>query len=236
MKIRSPLLTKLAARLMVAAIRLLFRTCRIRVLVDRPDLNCYEPPRGNRYLYCVWHDQIVMTCFSGRPKQMAGLVSRHQDGSYLANAMQLLGIQPVRGSSKRGGDRAMRELIDRARDYHVAITPDGPRGPRRVVKPGIVFLAAHSGRGIIPAAYACRKSFHIRGNWTDMMLPMPFTTVYVRGGTPLTVPEGLSRSQLDEYVARLQAAMDRLEREALTLAGCDVGTKVQQAERPRRAA
>jgi lysophospholipid acyltransferase (LPLAT)-like uncharacterized protein len=211
-KIRSRLLTKIIVFFGVALVRLLFKTCRLRTVVEVPGINSYESTGDRRYLYCIWHDQIVMTVFSGRPQKMAGLVSGHQDGSYLADAMKMLGIVPIRGSSKRGGSRAMGELLQRVREYHVAITPDGPRGPRHKLKTGIVFLASHSGRGIVPGAYACRRAWHIRGNWTDMMLPWPFTEIHARGGPPIFVPPGLDRDELERYAERLEGEMERLEK------------------------
>jgi len=210
-KIRSRFLTQLFAVVAVGLVRLLFKTCRVRTMPEDPDSNCYGSTGDRRYLYCIWHDQIMMTVFTGRPQKMAGLVSAHQDGSYLAESMKLVGITPVRGSSKRGGSRAMRELLERVRDYHVAITPDGPRGPRHKIKTGIIYLASRSGRGIIPAAHSCRHAWHIRGNWTDMMIPWPFTVLYARGGPPFFVPAGLERDELEEYARRLEAEMERLE-------------------------
>jgi lysophospholipid acyltransferase (LPLAT)-like uncharacterized protein len=210
-KIRSRLLTKAIVFVGVALVRALFKTCRLHVVLEAPGINPYETTGDNRYLYCMWHDQIVMIVFGGQPKNMAGLVSGHQDGSYLAEAMKLVGIAAVRGSSKRGGSRAMSELLHRVRNHHVAITPDGPRGPRRKLKTGIVFLASHSGRGIIPSVYACRRGWRIRGNWTDMLMPWPFTTIYARGGPPFVVPPDLDRDELDRYAERLEREMDRVQ-------------------------
>ena len=118
MKIRNRYLTKLIGIVAVALVRLLFKTCRIEIATEVPGCCPYEDTGDRRFLYCVWHDDILMTVFCGRPKRMAGLVSPHQDGSYLAEAMQRVGITSVRGSSKRGASRAMRELLDRVRDLH----------------------------------------------------------------------------------------------------------------------
>lgn len=217
-KIRSRLLTRLAAWLAVRLLRLIFATCRVEARAH-PGTNCYGETGEDRFLYCVWHDQIAMTVFSGRPRSMAGLVSRHQDGSYLADAMQMLGIEPVRGSTKRGGTQALRQLIDKTRDLHVAITPDGPRGPRRQMKSGIVFLASHTGRPIVPAAYSARRTWRIQGNWTDLKLPRPFTTIYALGGEPIEVPPDLDRAGIEHYTQLVQAEMERLQQEAARLAG-----------------
>jgi lysophospholipid acyltransferase (LPLAT)-like uncharacterized protein len=214
LKIRSRLLNKLAIWFGVRLFRLLFWTCRKELVGDVPDISAYESTGEKRYLYSIWHDQIVMMLFSSRPLNIAGLVSRHQDGGYVADVMQACGIQPVRGSTRHGGSKAMRELIDAAADLHVTITPDGPRGPRHVPKTGIVFLASHSGRGIVPVAMTCRSCWKLRGNWTDMMIPKPFTTIYARGGPPIFVPPNLNREELDGYTAQLQAEMNRLEIDA----------------------
>ncbi|MEX2287341.1 MAG: hypothetical protein WD648_09650, partial [Planctomycetaceae bacterium] len=89
MRIRSRLLTRVIGSIGAGLIRLLFRTCRVRLFLDVPDISCYGDTGVRRYLYCIWHDQLVMTIFSGRPKKMAGLVSQHQDGSYLSDAMEI---------------------------------------------------------------------------------------------------------------------------------------------------
>lgn len=239
MKIRNRYLTKLIAMTAVALVRLLFKTCRIEVATEVPGCCPYEDTGERRFLYCVWHDDILMTVFCGRPQRMAGLVSPHQDGSYLADAMGRVGITSVRGSSKRGASRAMRELLDRVRDLHVAITPDGPRGPRRQMKSGIVFLASRSGRVIIPTAYACRRPWRIRGSWTDMQLPKPFTRVHARGGPAFVVPPDLERDELEVYAQRLQAEMERQEEIALRAVWQNPGDSALRENSPtaaRRAA
>ena len=218
MRIRSRWLNKLAIWIGVRIIRLLFATCRRQVGSEVPNVSAYEQIADKRYLYCAWHDQIVMTLFTGRLLHMSGLVSRHQDGGYVADVMQASGVLPVRGSTRRGGAQAMRQLIDAAGDLHVSITPDGPRGPRHRLKSGIVFLASHSGRAILPVAFACRRCWKIKGNWTDMMIPKPFTTIVARGGTPIFVPPNLKREELERYSEIVEAEMERLEIDADCLA------------------
>jgi lysophospholipid acyltransferase (LPLAT)-like uncharacterized protein len=240
LKIRNRYLTKLIGIVAVALVRLLFKTCRIEIATEVAGCCPYEDTGDRRFLYCVWHDDILMTVFCGRPKKMAGLVSPHQDGSYLAEAMQRVGITSVRGSSKRGASRALRELLDRVRDLHVAITPDGPRGPRRQMKTGIIFLASRSGRVIIPTAYACEHAWRIRGSWTDMQLPRPFTRVHARGGPAFVVPPGLEREELEIYAECLQAEMERQDAIARAAVGLPALSELSAAQRPeagrRRAA
>ena len=209
MRIRSVMLTKLAARLIVGTLRMIFFTCR-RKLVLFPGTNACDASIPDRFLYCVWHDLIVFPLFIDKLHHMSALVSRHQDGSYLSESMHLLNVQPYRGSTNHGGAQAVRQLLDVAERRHITITPDGPRGPRHQLKEGIVFLASRTGMAIVPMACGCRRGFRIKGSWTDMLIPRPFTTIYGALDRPIHVPPNLSREQLADYTARVQQAMDRL--------------------------
>lgn len=218
MKIRSPRLIRFAARILATAFRMLFRIMRLDI-DTHPGTSPYQPPGSDRYLYCLWHDGIVGWVFSRPSFQVAALVSRHADGSYLADGMQMVGVTPIRGSSRRGGAAALRQMLDAAADYHIAIATDGPLGPRHVVKEGIVYLASQSGRGIIPAAFDARLAWRPVGRWTDLILPLPFTRTYIRAGEPIFVPPGLSRDELEPYRLQVQRAMDELTEEVRRLAG-----------------
>jgi hypothetical protein len=196
--------------LAVWSLRLLFLTTRRQLHPATPETNAYEDLTAERFLFCVWHESIVLPLLAGKPRHMAALVSRHQDGSYLSESMELLGVKPVRGSTNRGGAEAVRQMMAAAADYHITITPDGPRGPRRQLKDGIVFLASQSGRAIVPMVLYCSRSWVIHGNWTDLILPKPFSTIYGVTAAPIRVPGNLSREQLAPYTALVQAAMDAL--------------------------
>lgn len=218
MKIRSPRLIRFAARILATAFRLHFRTMRLDI-DTHPGTSPYEPPGDSRYLYCLWHDGIVGWVFSRPSFSVSALVSRHADGSYLADGMQMVGVTPIRGSSRRGGAAALRQMLDAAADYHIAIATDGPLGPRHEVKEGIIYLASQSGRGIIPAAFDARLAWRPWGRWTDLILPSPWSRTYIRGGDPIFVPPGLSRTQLEPYRLQVQRAMDELTEQVRTLAG-----------------
>ena len=118
---------------------------------------------------------------------------------------------------------------------HFVITPDGPRGPRREVKAGLVFLAAHSGRRIVPTAFSAARSWKIRGSWTDLSIPKPFTRVYALSGVPIYVKPNATPHELAETLAHLQTEMRRLGDQADQLAGVkpqeiDYGTESTQAK------
>ncbi len=230
------MLTKLAARLVVGVLRLLFATCR-RKYAPFPGTDAYDATIPGRFLYSVWHDLLLFPLFVDKPHHMSALVSKHQDGSYLSESMHLLNVEPYRGSTNRGGAQAVRQLLDVAERNHITITPDGPRGPRHVLKEGIVFLASRTGLPIVPMACGCRRGFRIKGSWTDMLIPFPFTTVYGVLDQPILVPPDLSRQQMAEYTARVQLAMDQLQQRLDDwIAGRVERFEFNHTEQPRAAA
>jgi len=99
-------------------------------------------------------------------------------------------------------------------DKHVIITPDGPRGPRRQMSHGIVFLASRTGRRVVPTGYSCSRCWRVKGSWTDLVIPKPFAKVFLLAGDAIKVPPGLERDELRPYTAMIQAEMDRLNAEA----------------------
>jgi hypothetical protein len=212
MKIRSRLATRCFAHGLIATARALFRTCRVVTLPEGAlwRIGYEEQQPSEFFLYSIWHDLLLFPIFARRSNHMAALVSGHRDGSYLAETMRLLDIATVRGSSTRGGVRAVRELIAGAEDRHISITPDGPRGPRRRMKSGIVYLASRTGRAIIPTGYSASRHFSIRGSWTDLRAPLPGSKVFLLGGEPIRVPPDLSRSGIKHYTKIVQREMDQL--------------------------
>jgi lysophospholipid acyltransferase (LPLAT)-like uncharacterized protein len=222
MRIRGPLVNWVVAGCAVWLFRALFLTVRIRYRQFDPRTNPYTGS-GPAVVFSVWHDAMVFSIFAGRHARSVALVSKHQDGSFLARGLAMLGIGIVRGSSGRWGASAMRRLLLVSRDRNVVITPDGPRGPRRQAKPGMVFLASRSGRAVVPAGFAAVSSWRIRGNWTDLEIPKPFTTIYYLTGEPISVPADASRDVVAAYESSVQGEMDRLTVEAARLAASHRG-------------
>ena len=220
MKIRSRFLTKVAAFTAVAACRLLFATCRKQFIGEALEIglkSSFDPAVAQHYILCVWHDALLLPTFAAPKtlrKQCCCLVSKHQDGSYLADAMAWMDYTTVRGSSKKGGAEALRELVTSTEGKHIIITPDGPQGPRRKMKHGALFVAAQTGRALLPGAFVAKRGWRLRGSWTDLVVPMPFTTIYLVTGKPIPIPADFSRENSDYYIDAAQRAMDEINHEA----------------------
>jgi len=176
-----------------------------------------------RIIISFWHDQLLLmvkgyqharrTCPGGdvSGKGARILISSSKDGELIARTMRLFGQGTVRGSSSRGGSRALKEMIRLMREpVDLVFTPDGPRGPRHEVKPGVVQLAKISKRPVIPMAYAASKG-HRFASWDRFLLPYPFARGVFAFGQPL-VCGGDETPQ--EFAERLQSAMQETEMRA----------------------
>ena len=143
-------------------IRFLGRTIRIRTegaeAVDR----LYQ--QGERAIIAFWHARLLMIPLSYRGRQAHVLISQHGDGELIHRIVARLGFQAVRGSTTRGGAKALRQLIRLGRSgVDIMVTPDGPKGPRQVVQLGVVQLAKATGLPIVPLTFSCskKKSFRV---------------------------------------------------------------------------
>jgi len=115
--------------------------------------------KGENSIVCFWHGRLVMMPFANRRGRGKVLISRHRDGEFIARVMMYFNLGAVRGSyRKEGGISSLREIIsDLKKGYDVAITPDGPKGPKYEVKKGIIELAKLTGKAIVPISYSASK-------------------------------------------------------------------------------
>lgn len=210
MKFKAHRLSAVAAWLLSFVFKLLFKTLRIRCLCISEAALPYAQAEGQYFIYPVWHDSLVAPTFSGRQPSMVALVGAHTDGSYVSTVLKTVGIYSIRGSSSRGGSKALRQLLTETEGKHIVLTPDGPRGPRRQLKPGLAFMASRTGKAVVPTAFACTSAWYPQGKWTDLMIPRPFSTLYGLMGEPIEVPRKASKEELDKFTRRIKAAMDHL--------------------------
>ena len=186
---------------------------------------CHPDIRG-RYLYAFWHENMLLPAYQyGRP-DVNVLISQHADGEWITQTCRNLHLNVVRGSTTRGGVEALRQMMRLGKDTHLVITPDGPRGPRRQVQPGLVYLAARTGLPIVPTGVAIAR----RGmkNWDRFALPKPFTFGTVVTGAPFSFrPTPIAtlescRLQVEQSLTDANDAAERGPSRATT-AVCDGG-------------
>jgi lysophospholipid acyltransferase (LPLAT)-like uncharacterized protein len=152
---------------------------------------------GHHIILAFWHAQQLMIPIGYRGAGSHVLISQHGDGEIIARIIARFGHEAVRGSSTRGGAGALRSLIKLGRSGRdVVVTPDGPKGPRHVVKLGIIQLAKATGLPIVPMAFACSKKNSLRagiGTWSRILSPGDSSSMEVRSGSRVRLTTGRSK-------------------------------------------
>ncbi len=188
-----------------AVLRLLAGTWRMRVHDDEGLRAARAGDR--RVIFALWHGELLPLLWQHRGENIAIVISEHRDGEIIARIAESLGYATVRGSSSKGGSRAliglMRE-IDAGRDG--AITPDGPRGPARVFAPGAAVAAQRTGALIVPLRAAASRSWRLK-SWDRFLIPKPFARVDVHYGAPTAV-EAASPRDAAAKAPQLQMLLD----------------------------
>lgn len=166
---------------------------------------------GQGIIYAAWHNQQLFLLYPYKGQKIAALISQSSDGEYIARVLPHFGMVAVRGSTTRGGARALIKLLQAIRKgYRPMLTPDGPRGPIYTVQPGILFLAKKTGLPIIPVGTALSHKFKA-GSWDKMRVPLPF------GKTALTYGKAIwvkSEEDFPRAAAELQAELNRCSDES----------------------
>jgi lysophospholipid acyltransferase (LPLAT)-like uncharacterized protein len=217
MKVRHPLLMKAGAFFAAFLLRLWGGLVRFRHHPALIDWTPHNPKLEGRYIYAFWHEDILMAAHQYSRHKLCVLISQHADGRFIAEMCRHIGVQTVAGSTTRGGAMAVRQLLGASKNRHVCVTPDGPRGPRRHVQPGVVYLAARTGLPIVPVGFGYSRAWRLR-SWDRFALPCPSSATTCVCSAPIPVPADLDRDQLETYRARVEDAMLAATAEAERLA------------------
>jgi len=207
-----PLKARVAGRFSSWLIRFLFASSK-KVYLGREHIETMMK-NGQRFILVSWHNRNILAAFSYLSQKVEGreltpLASASKDGTIAAVAMKALGIDCIRGSSSRGGTRALRAMLRNAKKgFDLAITPDGPRGPKYVVQPGVVTTAKMTGLPLLPVAYCAKRHKRLR-SWDAMIVPKPFTTLQFVYGEPIWVPRKTSEAELEAIRVEIEASMMR---------------------------
>jgi lysophospholipid acyltransferase (LPLAT)-like uncharacterized protein len=207
MKIPAPLVLGLGPALGAVAVRALVATLRVRreEAAVAPLWAARSP-----IIYAVWHGRILLLPRLYGRRGSHVLTSRSRDGELVARWMTRFGLVPVRGSSTRGGGEALRQLARALREGgEVVVVPDGPTGPREVLKSGVIALARLSGAPIVPTAVGASREWRL-GSWDEFRIPKPFARCVVRFGEPIFIPTGAARATLEAIRKDVEAALQSL--------------------------
>lgn len=196
-------------------INILCRLVKIKVLRKEFYLNAKK--NGEKIIYILWHGRIIIPIFVHRNQGIRPLVSLSKDGEFTSITLKGFGYEPIRGSSSKGGKEAFHKMKEALETSEVAIIPDGPRGPGRVLKEGCIYLAQQTGAVIIPISFSCKKRKFLKG-WDKHLIFPPFTQCLMLYGEPIKIPENLTKEELEIARKDVERRLIELDEEADRLA------------------
>lgn len=195
-------------------ILLLGRTLRIKWVGEEN----IDPVRenGGKVIYACWHGRMLILSYSHRWQKIHVLISQHRDGELIARIIQRLGFVSVRGSTTRGGTKAIFEMAKKGESgYDIGITPDGPKGPSFKVQAGAIYIAQRSGMPIIPLTNSAERRW-ILPSWDGFLIPKPFSKAAIIIGEPIYVCPDSSPEELEAKRKELEKKLVELTQQADT--------------------
>jgi lysophospholipid acyltransferase (LPLAT)-like uncharacterized protein len=190
--------------------RLWFKTCPLTITC--PELYQKWGPSDRQVIGVTWHRAAIYFVHFFGPLKPAVMLSRSKDGEYLARFAEKFGMIPVRGSSKHGGAQALKELVQHLKNGGKACATvlDGPQGPPRVAKKGMIVLAMETGVPIIPIIWSGPRILTFKKTWDKTMLPKPFSPVFLNAADPIFIPHNLDPEALEGYRLKVEKTLNDL--------------------------
>src|SRR3954451_19956170 len=214
MKIEHPLLVRAVGASGAWLVRRLVGTTRFHFRYADPMVNPEVARRtGQRFIYDFFHEVMLFPAYFWAWPEMQILISDHRDGELITQVVTRLGFGVVRGSTTRGGARALREMRQRVDRGHLCMTPDGPKGPRRSVHQGLPYLASRTGLPVVAAGMAFRDPWRL-GSWDRFAVPRPFCEAVCVAPEAIHVPPDADRETIEGYRVLIEKRMQAATLEA----------------------
>jgi len=211
MKLRSPILIRVFAAGLALAIWCWSRTLRVKIASVDGQQHPIDPAY-KQYFYAFWHEGLLAPLATTCRIKM--LISQHSDGELIAQACEWLGVGVIRGSTSRGGCEAIQSLIAESQSQtHLGITPDGPRGPRRKLQMGMIWVASVTGLPIVLLGIGFSKAWRLR-SWDRFAVPKPGSTVCGMLSAPIQIPADLDRAGLERWRLRVEEKLLEMTEQA----------------------
>lgn len=192
-------------------VRFLVSTLRVRVEGDEKMREFRR--RGQKVIYTFWHGQMLILTYTHRYQDIHILISDHRDGEIIAQVTRRLGFSSVRGSTTHGSVKAVLNILTKLNNrYDIAITPDGPLGPRWKVQQGVIYIAQKTGLPIIPVASGTNRFWELE-TWDCFRVPKPFSSALLLYGDPVFVPDDAGKEGIQIKIAELEEKLVCLSRD-----------------------
>lgn len=171
--------------------------------------------QSRRFIFAFWHSRILLLCYQYKKLNASIMVSNSGDGEIIAQVLARHGHHTVRGSTRKGGMRALIKQIEdmRAHTRPGVVIPDGPQGPRHKAQRGVILLAQKTGVPIIPLAYSSKRR-KVFNSWDRFILPFPWSKGVVTYGRPINVPHRADEAEINSKINELEVELNRITQQA----------------------
>jgi lysophospholipid acyltransferase (LPLAT)-like uncharacterized protein len=217
MKLKSPFAIGAWSLVSTAGIRRWMGTLECRAEYGDPTVDPVHPDYRGAKIYVFWHENILLPLYLRGHSNISMLLSRHWDANILDRVARMMGFGVVRGSTFNGSSTALRELAERAARGNLTITPDGPRGPRRRLAAGCVFLASTLQIPIVAMGFGYERPWRM-GTWDRFAVPRPWSRARGVVSRAIAVPADLDREGIERQRAGLERLLQHLSDDAETWA------------------
>jgi lysophospholipid acyltransferase (LPLAT)-like uncharacterized protein len=207
------LAVKFGGFLAASTIRAWMSTLDYKAAFYDPTIDPVDERNRGQMIYIFWHENILFPLYLRGYCNLAMLLSRHRDADLLSEVANRLGFEFVRGSTGRGGGTALRELLRKSRHMNLTITPDGPRGPRRVLAPGPIYLSSKLSLPLVALGLGYDRPWRFR-SWDRFALPRPHSRARAVVSPPMIIPPDLDRDGVEHYRLQVEQMLNRLTNEA----------------------
>lgn len=207
-EIKEEILRFLGNHLLSYLVTVLCKTLRIEIKNDDAvkELN----KNDKNFVLAFWHGTMLIPWFIHRDNNFAGIVSQSKDGQLLVNILEKWNYEIARGSSHKGGKEALQQLIDFANEgYSVAITPDGPTGPRKEMKAGAVITAQRCSVPLVLLAVKYEKKRKLN-SWDKFEIPKFFSRVKAVYSDPIYISENAEREEINKNIKECEKKLNNL--------------------------
>jgi len=193
-----------------------FSTIKMRWLHDKI---AFERIKAKKpIIFAFWHNRLIYMAYACtrvlKSTNLVSLISKSKDGRIVGGIIEKFGLKVAHGSTSRGGPEALRELIRLVRDEKMdcGITPDGPRGPKYKLQPGVITLAQVTGAPIIPIFYDVKTKIRLK-TWDGLIIPLPFTYGYMSFGEPIFIPNNISEAEHKNFQNKVSGSLTDISKD-----------------------
>ena len=210
MRIRAPWIPKVGGLAVSLLVRSWMRTLDYRVALYDRTVDPAMPEFQGPAIFLFWHEYIPFPFYLRGHCNIAMLLSRHYDAEFVAEASRYMGFRTIRGSSSRGGVASLRRAMDISGSMNLTMTPDGPRGPRRRLAQGCIYLASRLGIPLVCLGLGYDRPWRLKSTWDQFAIPRPGSRARMVIGPPLMVPAEIQRDQIETYRQQAENELQQL--------------------------